>query len=390
MTDGGGEADAAIKRAIAAHFFVAYPFDSGPGLLTDHYIYLVMRLFGLTPVTVGELMLDIGLKNTPYGRRTHDPLLDWLRAGYERVSGRDTSNVPVYKSMAHEKFKAFSQTSQDGRSLVDIWNGASALCAVVSMAIAQHEAATSIDLQTGRNQDAASSRQRLMQGLVSLNAWVNAWRRHGSLMFDRDKPFEIDVASVSFAQAVFLDAVVFILFHELAHHFLGHLQGNGATTRSEEAWKREFEADTDAIRWLTKFSGRPWSLGPLVAFTAASLVSGDDDDLSTDSHPSLVERMEHYFREIHDSDHDPSGVDDWVRGYCIPKLRTIFANLYDRDRFPAWFGQTRDAWRASLQKKQVQHSSPLEHTRFEPNLPLHYFDLSRPRPAVRRREIDFI
>lgn len=386
------------RRVIAAHFFINYPYDGSPPTLTDHYLYLVMRLFNLSPSEAVSLMLDVGVREIPVGMRTHDPLLDWARRRYEDATGRETAQVSVHKTMEHTSFRAFCQTLQDRSNFVDIWNGASALCCLVSMVIAQHEAATLHLFSPSPSPHAepklaARRHQQLLQGLASLDAWVAAWRRHGFITIDRDSHFTLDDVVMDYARSLFVDALFFILYHELAHHFLGHLSSNAARKPAPDEYRQqELEADSDALRWLSAVSGRELTLAPMVVFLAASLASDEDDATGSDSHPSLVARVNHYFGSLISAAKDRAYAEKWVRGYAIPKLRTLIGNLHDRDRMPAWFGISREELTQSLQAqgRVTQDKVQLQRSEVEPNLLLRYFDRSRPVPASKRRTLDLI
>jgi hypothetical protein len=345
------------RQTIAAHLLVHQEADAPIGALTDTCFYLVKALLGIGQDEMWSLYGSL-MKHSPRGIIAADPLLDQGLLRYSRTSHRNLDKLFVTKTTNLSSVRAFCQTLKDGRNSIDIWLGATAVCGAIALVVAQYQH-TQRQSEPGKRK---AELKRLYRCITWLNRHVLAWYSTPAISDGQFLPpyifFEsvyqagISRSCVAAARNMFLSAVFFILYHELGHHFLGHLSARSLNSLPPSTLRdQELDADADAIRILSKASGTALDIGPIIVFVAASFLSTKADDVHSDTHPSLIDRMNHHATIVSEI-HSREEVIDWALALTRPVLRTLFANIMDRDRFPTWFGQTRDEWVASLSKEE--------------------------------------
>jgi len=380
------------QRAIGAHFYLVYAQDRSMAGSTDHYMYLLPGLLGLSLQQVSQLYFELALKPIG-GTTTPDALLEVVEIDYKRVSERNPQEISLAKTTGHE-FRAFAQTSGSSRSIIDIWVGAGAVCASIAIVLAHfNEVADVLHYERGDDDKLRPKAEKLNFKLIALNRLVQEWTNRQAIVFDRYSQLEADSAVSRRARSLFVDSLRFLVLHEFAHHFLGHLAEN-LRERTPE-WRRhqqEFEADADAIAHLVRMSNNIFTPGPLIVYMAVSLLRQEDDCLASQTHPALTDRVEHYVEILSEMAPSRESVARWVDGYLVRAVRTIFLNLLDRDRLPAWFGHTREEFSREISRIiPASTDSPVfQYRPFEFNVQMSFLDQTRPRAAGRRLDMDFI
>jgi hypothetical protein len=380
------------RQVIAAHLLVHQEADAPISILTDTCFYLVKAILGIGQ----NEMWSLSRRNLPRGIIAADPLLDFGLLRYGQTANRNVEKLLVTKTMNLSSVRAFCQTLKDGRDSIDIWLGATAVCAAIALVVAQ--------FQHMQRQSEPGNRKtelkRLSRCITWLNRHVIAWHSTSAvsagqysapyIFFESVYQARISRSSVLAARNMFLSAVFFILYHELGHHFLGHLSARSLYSLPSSTLRdQELDADADAIHILSKVSGTALDMGPVIVFVAASLLSTESDAIRSNTHPSLIDRVNHHATIVSEI-HSREEVVSWSTSLLRPALRTLFSNITDRDRFPAWFGHAREEWATTISKEEyLGRGGRLPGPVFPPGFTINIGG-SGPQPATRPLKIDFI
>jgi hypothetical protein len=379
------------KNTMLAHFCVYYAADKSSAGFSDHYIYLLPALINIPSDEISEYFFKFFSRGIPIGGKIPDPLIDWACDLYEKTTNRDISNIFFHKTFDHKGFRVFTQNIENNNQLIDFWLSASAICASISIVFAQYQSL--MEARFIPNQEGFETAQiTYFKKISAFQRLLDAWKKNGYIMFDRHSELDLDEVTCKRALNNFLNSFLFILYHELAHNHLGHLKENNATLAStEKRHMQEFQADEDAIKILLKSTNNKENIGPLIVFVSASILQDEEDNLPSASHPSLIDRVNCYLDAMEEFYSDKSRYYDWTNKFIKPCTRSLFLNLNDRDRCPAWFGHTRAEFEDGIKNHvELDSTAPFSDSNFSPNDYIKIKDPTRPRPRGRKLGVEFI
>ena len=370
------------QKTIAAHFTIIY--DSNGGVYSsDHYTYLLPGLLGIPKSSAVQVLFECS-NNVVIGRTCHDPVISTICSNYIKKTNRPLDNLIFYKTFKHDSFRAFVQSVTEDKSMVDVWVGASAVIGVISIITSAFNDFRRSRLTEGIAPELIEQKSDLLNKLLfNLNRLVNAWNKHGFISIDIHTELEVpDYVSID-ARNIFMGIMEFVIYHELAHHFLGHLLAGNQTT--EKLQQNEFEADRDAIL----ITNRDLNIAPILCFFAASILQKSSDSFSSSTHPSLIHRVNNCMNVLAAINPDKDYLKQWFYGYLMPLARTIFGNIDDRDRYPDWFGYTKSDFVNGI--KDVSSSNTVFDIKdFEVNDKFSFNDPNKQKPMKKKLEVDFI
>lgn len=378
------------QRTIGAHFYLQYNSSYSTGGAADSHMYLLKGLLGLSQDQASRLFWELSTEKAIIGRHIPDPLIDFVCREYPILLNRDVSDIIFIKTIDDTIFRAFIQSATGNKSIIDVWTSASAVCAAVAIVFAQFfESLLAKQNFSSNSKEAQIEDAVLIEKLSALNRLTVQWSKNNSIQFDIHTQLELkNPNAIKRARVYFLEAFSFVILHEIAHHFLGHLKQPVSSIR--ESHDQELHADVDAIKCLS-LSGKAGSrIGPLLVYIAASLLSQEEDNIASSTHPSLVDRTAYYFTTLELLERDKSDIKDWISRFLWNGLISIFCNMDDRDRLPAWCGITREEFFTKDRSVAQVQSDPLnfKDAPFESYMSFRMRDMTRPAPI--KRKLDFI
>jgi len=371
-----------LQILIANHF--SYVYSSEEIILSDHYSYILPGLLGIPKGEV--LFTQFQIPHYPASNSQYsDPLLQQLGEIYMKRTGIDLSNIVFHKTFRHDSFRAFIQSIDDDKSIIEFWIGASAVIGVLAIVIAQYIAFIHAGaLFPKNNKRHIEEEQLFLNKLINLKRLATSWNRDKQITIDCNSELELRPETSKIARNIFLASIEFALNHELAHHFKGHVRNNNNTSIKQMKYN-ELEADIDSI----SKSINNYRIGPLVCFMAASILQDSDDSSQSSTHPSLIERVQNYFNTLIDLSNDKETTIKEIKGSFLPIVRTIFGNLDDRDRFPDWFGYSKKEFESNIKYKH-QLNQVFKTSDFQTNDIYNILDSSKPKARKKKITIDFI
>jgi hypothetical protein len=175
-------------------------------------------------------------------------------------------------------------------TIIDVWTGCSAVCAALSIFLAQWDAIC--DASYSSNPDMARVNDEMAtldEKLMALNRLVKSWHAYGEITFDQHTQLNIDSSRSQHIGNNMMDALLFVIAHELGHHFLGHLNENrDKRPNQNEKHRQEYEADRDGANTLLTTSSNTFNMGPILVFMAASILSKGPDTRSPPPTPAIA------------------------------------------------------------------------------------------------------
>jgi hypothetical protein len=333
---------------LGSHFLVNYLNEGRAAIATDHFVHLIPGLLGVEPVEASALCAWLGIRGAPAGGEIHDPLLDYLWRTYgsiHRTDDRPLQGLLVRKTMAFQGLRAFCQSTGDRSAMVEIWAGASAALAAVSIVLAESNHYTHVQRKGDLSAtELETHRLRYVRKVWEIVRLSLLWQHSEQVTFDRADMLLTNALTASMAVVYFRSALSFLLYHELAHHFLGHVAANlRAAPTKQMRHEQEFAADADAFQTLQAIEAPNLPIGPLVVFIASSLLSAGSDAEYSPTHPPMVDRFQRLASMMLDND-DDGNANSFLQGFAAIVMRTLFLRMPDRDRIVDWFGDTSKRW----------------------------------------------
>ena len=375
-----------LQLRIASHFL--YAFSSDSTIASDHYMYLLPGLLGIPRDNISSFFFEFCNIPPKRGIMYTDPLIDFFGQISQKYLMKNLDSVSIIKSFKHEDFRAFSQARHDNGTIIDIWVGATAIIGVLSMIISDYDDCNNVLKSNTDDNNIKNKIESLGIKISSLNRLLKIWKKYNAIIIDKDAQLDLCPELSKKARMIFLDSLSFIIFHELAHHSLGHLNLKGSNQSNETMHQNEYAADNYAIKDCLDLTKNYYNRGPMVCFIAACLLNKEDDDIPSATHPSIIDRTKNYIDQLIKSCKDDD-MEYWIHNYLLRLLRTILLNLDDKDRTPVWFGHSKDEYIKST-KKSYKSDVILDcsaNISYDVNI-FNLIDTSRPK--AKREKIEFI
>lgn len=330
----GSEED--IANSIMAYFTISFAENAKAGSTNDALFIVAGALLGLPLRDASSLFWKVSTGNAATAR-------DFLRLQINRLCELKqipTDAIAVTTTYDISDYRAFSHAlKEDGKYRIDIWLSASAAFAYIALQmshlIALYEAPPGSDYE-------AEIMDRVDHYGQVLKMLATASNEGGTVVFEGHEVKPALPRIKNIAIDLFLSALSFTLFHEAAHIILGHHASRGSQLlSSSEKHRQEHNADVFALDSCARLgSSNPWNhlLGATIVFLAASTMSLGPDNSESDSHPSLVDRFE-YLCMVNDKMFRRRS--EQSKALVHQYIKSVLANLFDRDRCPEWFGEDR-------------------------------------------------
>ncbi len=198
-----------LQRAIRDHFCKIYTLD-GQALLCDHYTYLLPGLLGIKNKDALKILFET-VHDSIHDSFCSDPLISSI-INYLKESTRfDFTNLVFLKEFKHN-FKAFIQSVQGERILIEVWIGASAIIAILSIFYAQYD--DYIESYNSKKENIDEKAMFLAKKHLYIKRILIVWRSEGKITIDFNSNLYLPPHLSFKASRIFLEAFQFLIYHE--------------------------------------------------------------------------------------------------------------------------------------------------------------------------------
>lgn len=325
------------------HFVLAGTEGQDVLVAFDAFYPIAGTLLGLSREEAERRFLDVAVRGPGYDPMQTSLIGDVL-AVYRHLVPDSPQTIFIHPVMATDRYQVLTQELVGNKVRISYWLSTSAITASIGLLFAHHFHLASLKAQGSSTSEVIEATEAHVGHYLLLCRYLNAAATNGGSYVLRDvDPIPCIENTPSLCKEIFLSALMFLVFHELGHVRDGHLSARESALPVAEKKAHETAADAFALKhsfqyfWLT-----PWSclLGALAALLGDSLTSPRLDSVDGPVHPSLVKRARRLCELYDQLSGRPQG-DSW--SFATPYIKSLVANLFDRDRCPCWFGQDRRA-----------------------------------------------
>ncbi len=360
-----------LQRAIRDHFCKIYTLD-GQALLCDHYTYLLPGLLGIKNKDALKILFET-VHDSIHDSFCSDPLISSI-INYLKESTRfDFTNLVFLKEFKHN-FKAFIQSVQGERILIEVWIGASAIIAILSIFYAQYD--DYIESYNSKKENIDEKAMFLAKKHLYIKRILIVWRSEGKITIDFNSNLYLPPHLSFKASRIFLEAFQFLIYHELGHHFLDHQQNT-----SEENLVKELEADSFAIY----LADDAFNIGPLICYLAGSILTFDDSEIHSGNHSPIKIRANNYYDLLESISENKAMTKNWIDSNILP-FQQILRNFDNRTGLPEWYNSALDLLESKI---NLARNSILSKD-FHVNDIFNIYESAKPKPLINKIDIQFI
>jgi len=341
-----------IQEMFAQHFIHFQSFEGDTKITLDSYLPLFEKIFSLTAKD-GFLYLTHANKFKKVS--SNDALLDYIMGiAFDIVGLTDRDIVYIHKEF-QDSIKCFVKKKQKSFIQYDISFSVlvSVLCIIYLKYVFLKDINHNND-EIGEHENVAKT--ELFNSLIWLKQELDQWfANDNKIKIEFSAPLSIGPHEFNRFLFYFLEAILFIVFHELGHIVLNH---------SGISKNYEFEADAFAIEKLIEFQKRnrmalTVPIGPYLVLLGVSLFQSPICE--NKSHPSLLKRFINISEKIVELSDDSINTHKFImKANVCPFYRTLLSNLNDSKIFESWFGYTIKEFEQNIPKNNHYDISGLD------------------------------